>query len=73
MNDEIKEKIYKLRAYLGTEENWLLNDIADYITNLQERIDKAIEYIYDFSLADSIILKRSYKDLLKILKGDSDE
>ena len=39
---------------------------------LEKRIDKAIEYLYDFNLADSIILKRSYRDLLNILKGDSD-
>lgn len=39
MTDEIKEKIYNLRKYLGTEENWILNGIQDYITNLQEELE----------------------------------
>ena len=52
MNNEIKEKIYNLRTYLGTEENWLLNDIQDYITNLQKHIQdlqSQVAYLKDSS------------------------
>lgn len=54
MNNEIKEKIYKLRAYLGTEENWLLNDIVDYITNLQEEKERTkLEWVLIKSALDT--------------------
>lgn len=50
MDNEIKEKIYKLRVYLGTEENWLLNDIVDYITNLQEENKRLKEIAHKMHL-----------------------
>lgn len=86
---EIKNYITNLQQKVEQYENpddltlfymWLDEKAKDKMKKLQqenekskERIDKAIEYIYDFSLADSIILKRSYKDLLKILKGDNND
>lgn len=56
--------------------------LLNYITNLQERIDKAIDYI-EKEYQDNIIItdyadnpitpQELYGELLDILKGDSDE
>lgn len=60
-DNEIKEKIYILRAYLGTEENWLLNDIADYITELEKETE-----------ADKIVILK-LGELLKVVQGGNKE
>ena len=41
--------------------------------NMRHRVDNAIDYIVGYNLANSIILERSYADLLKILQGESNE
>lgn len=48
----------------------LLNVIKDY-EDLQQRIDKAIEYIEND--LQSFLYSVEYKTLLEILKGDSNE
>ncbi len=61
MKDDIKEKIYNLRAYLGTEENWLLNDILDYITNLQEESKKLNDIIETLKETNNLLINQKYK------------
>ena len=76
MKDEIKE--INLSEMLFNRDERLL----DYITNLQQRIDKAIKYIeqevvfYDSYDGEDTMLEdlceRYYKNLLNILNGDDD-
>lgn len=83
MNDEIKNIINNIKSYeneelclifLSQKENKAL---LNYITNLQERKDKAIEYInknYSYETGEFVFLEyRIHDDLLNILKGDKDE
>ena len=82
MTNEIKEildylkdkKAYAINEFgahkeLTPEEN---NKLVHYITNLQQRIDKAIEYIINHtqSTAHLEMDTKSIKHLLDILRGD---
>lgn len=93
MNDEIKEILKKLKSVANREtssRNALMEMkdkdyqlLLNYITNLQQRIDKAIEYIEENkqlsmfadlrkSGVSNYDLECDADDLLDILKGDSD-
>lgn len=85
MSDEVKEIIKEIECFqneevclivLSQKENKAL---LNYITNLQQRIDKAIEYIqnnkekqygynYEYGLTD-----KNIDDLLNILQGSDKE
>lgn len=47
--------------------------LSDMVDDYKSRINKAIDYIQGYNLANSIVLKRSYADLLDILRGESNE
>ena len=89
MKDEIKEIIEKPNIYMFNDECYLYfgdyNKLKDYITNLQDRIDKATEYIKQ-NICDIDYMKKEYgkyvincdmqitikdiENLLNILGGD---
>ena len=66
MTNEIKEKIEYLKKVVGIYEGARITEIEDYITNLQQRIDKAIDYINDLYVYGLV----SIPELLNILRGD---
>lgn len=87
MNNEIKEILDRLKYCKehDEEDNYYPEDIffkddpyilLDYITNLQERIDKAIEYIEwqkDNPQYDNIWRKYECDSLINILQGEDNE
>lgn len=92
MKDEIKEMIDKTKILMLSYGNYISLDdyvkLKDYITNLQKRNEKAIEYIKN-NIADIEFIKKQYnviyddyvettindiEKLLNILQGeDKDE
>lgn len=83
MNKEIKEIIDIInKNYEDYIENYLSSEdvkkLVDYITNLQETINKTIEYIEENCIDDEFYINLTNKEknifnILNILKGDSDE
>ena len=76
MNDEIKELIEELKDSYGIampkqEYFGYIKGIEDYITNLQQRIEKAVEYIKN--CPEYLWENVNTKELLNILNGKSDE
>ena len=71
MKDEIKEilELYKNDdiEYYNLVSDLGYDKLLDYITNLQERIDKALEYCKESSLT---IKSHFFSDLENILEGD---
>ena len=70
INTPIEHKVYKA---LSEEDRKIL---SNYIKDLQQRIDKAIDYIkQDYERNEEIVdycaFKPFYNNLLKILGGDS--
>lgn len=78
MTNEIKEILDSIKEQ-SKEENWIqlspefIQPLLDYITNLQQRIDKAIEYIRINKCNNNDIndcWHEDFKDILNILKGE---
>ena len=88
LNDEVeilydKDEIKEIIELINTKykdyytDDYITGDdvkkLVDYITNLQQRIDKASEYILDHHPDNSILPQGLWAELLYILQGDSDE
>lgn len=75
MKEEIKEILDKL--YLDFEKANITapeySDLRDYITNLENRIDKALDYLEIFVEVDTLLKGDMVQPAINILKGDKDE
>ena len=84
MNEGIKKFLNNETYILAYRNNYdsareLNQQLIDYVKNLQNRIDKAIEYIndlyfdfYDYECDQLIVGKYMVNDLLDILKESGD-
>lgn len=69
-NDNELLDLYEERVNKYIDEKRKADDLFDYINRLEERINKAIEYI---NMYDEFIPKVKINELLNILKGEENE
>lgn len=69
-NDNELLDLYEERVNKYIDEKRKTDDLFDYVNRLEERIDKAIEYIENYNIHN---MEYNTQSLLNILKGEENE
>lgn len=72
-NDNELLELYEERVNKYIDEKRKTDDLFDYVNRLEERINKAIEYIESRHIKAGVELMPREKELLDILKGEENE